>query len=120
MFQEEEKSDMSLKNLFLRALLEWFLFFSFVALGEAFFVYCREKWWDGGDETVAGWQSIVIGATTSSEVAGGEGRPQHSERKKERKKRNGRREEEEEEKGEKMGRCDCGGKRWVLRRRRRK
>ncbi|RVX22980.1 putative ribonuclease H protein [Vitis vinifera] len=33
MFQEEEKSDMSLKNLFLRALLEWFLFFSFVALG---------------------------------------------------------------------------------------
>ena len=23
MFQEEEKSDMSLKNLFLRALLEW-------------------------------------------------------------------------------------------------
>ena len=69
MFQEEEKSDTSLKNLFLRALLEWsqqfmdvdylsfmnmlggwfcwsslaFLgfCFSFVALGKAFFVYCR-------------------------------------------------------------------------------
>ena len=85
-----------------------------------FYFHEREKWWDGGDGTVAGWQSIVIGATTGSEVAGGEGRPEHSERKKERKKRNGRREEEEEEKGEKMGRCDCGGKRWVLRRRRSK
>ncbi|RVX08633.1 hypothetical protein CK203_014024 [Vitis vinifera] len=45
MFQEEEKSDMSLKNLFLRALLEWFLFFSFVALDEAFFNFAGVTLW---------------------------------------------------------------------------
>ena len=69
----------------------------------------------------------MVGATIGSEVASGEVRHEHSERKREGKKINGRREDEKEKekdenerKRKKMGKCGRGGKRWVLKTRRRK
>ncbi|RVX16746.1 hypothetical protein CK203_006242 [Vitis vinifera] len=63
MFQEEEKSDMSLKNLFLRALLEWFLFFSFVALATSAKGDLKEVLKSISEGTVD-WESKLIGELT--------------------------------------------------------